>query len=97
VVGLGDRRASLRAIRDMLAVEADDTKWSRHKRECHCVCGMSDARVRVAIAKQLCAVMAELDALPGGEEETDLDRNGAAVADELAAARARRESGTAAS
>jgi len=61
------------------------------------VCGMGDGRLMVAIAKELRAVIAELDALPGGEGVGDLDRNAAAVADELAEARARRESGSSAS
>jgi hypothetical protein len=97
VVTRGDRRESLEAIRDRLAEEANDTRWATHKSECHCVCGMGDGRLMVAIAKELRAVIAELDALPVAKEVSELDRNAARVADELAAARARRESGSAAS
>jgi hypothetical protein len=82
VVATGDRRASLTAIRDRLAAEADDTTWASHKRECSCVCGMGDGRTLVAIVKELRVVLAELDALPGGER-------GSAV-DDLAARRAAR-------
>jgi len=92
VVTRGDRRQSLQALRDRLAEEANDTRWARHKSECHCVCGMGDGRLMVAIARELRAVIAELDGLPVSEGASALDLNAARVADELAAARARRES-----
>jgi hypothetical protein len=81
-VPAGDRRASLEAIRDRLAEETDDTLWAKHKRECNCQCGMGDGRLLVALAKELRAVIAELDTLPvGGERSTS---------DQLAARRAAR-------
>lgn len=73
-----------------MAEEANDTRWAKHKRECHCVCGMGDGRLMVAIAKELRAVIAELDSLPDAAavEVSDLDR----LADELAPRRATRRS-----
>ncbi|MEV0227990.1 hypothetical protein [Nonomuraea sp. NPDC050786] len=63
----GDRRAALEAIRDRLAAELD----SAEKR---------DAAV---VAKELRQVLAELEALPGGEVDT---------LDDLAARRTKRRS-----
>jgi hypothetical protein len=74
VVGSGDLRASLVAIRDRLADEIDDIRWSKHKRECNCVCGMADVRALVAAVKELRAVIAVIDALPGSAEVSDLDQ-----------------------
>lgn len=74
VVARGDRRRTLEALRDRLAAEADDVTWEKHKRECRCVCGMGDGRTLVAIVKELRAVEAELDKLPGSGEVSELDR-----------------------
>lgn len=82
VVPSGDRRASLEAIRDRLALETEDTLWMRHKAECHCVCGMGDGRLLAALVKELRAVMTELAALPNGSEVSK--------SDDLAARRAAR-------
>ena len=82
VAPLGDRRASLEAIRDRLALETDDTRWAKHKAECRCTCGMGDGRVLVAEIKELRAVMAELETLPTGKEKS--------TSDDLAARRAAR-------
>lgn len=61
----GDRRESLQAIRDRLAAELAG----------------AEGRDAAAIAKELRATLAELDALPGEEEDT---------VDQLAARRANR-------
>ncbi|GIH98102.1 hypothetical protein [Planobispora takensis] len=61
----GDRRASLEAIRDRLAAELVE----------------ADGKNAASIAKELRATLAELDALPGGEESK---------LDDLAARRAAR-------
>jgi hypothetical protein len=74
VISAGDVRASLVAIRDRLADEIDDIRWSKHKRECRCVCDMADLRALVAVAKELRAVIAAIDALPGSAEVSDLDQ-----------------------
>ncbi|MGI5493873.1 hypothetical protein [Microtetraspora malaysiensis] len=57
VVAEGDRRASLEAIRDKLARELHD----------------AEGRDAAAIAKELRATIAELDALPGGKEVSAVD------------------------
>lgn len=53
----GDRRAALEAIRDKLAAELQDVT----------------GRDAAAIAKELRATIAELDALPGGREVSKVD------------------------
>jgi hypothetical protein len=95
VVTRGDLRESLEAIRDLLAGDADDVTWEKHKAECSCVCGMGDGRTRVAIVKELRAVLEALEALPGGKEATAVDgivARASAKRDELAARRANRVS-----
>lgn len=90
VVPKGDLRASLIAIRDRLAFETDDLKWSRHKRECNCVCGMTDPRALVALTKRLEETLAAIEALPAVGGVSKLDR----LADDLAARRAQRRTAT---
>lgn len=101
IVPKGNLRASLIAIRDRLAIETDDVKWARHKRECNCQCGMADIRALVALTKRLEETLAAIEALPKQAGEVSaVDRVVAASAarrDELAARRAHRESGTSAS
>ena len=101
VVPKGDLRASLVAIRDRLAFEADDLRWARHKRECNCQCGMADIRALVALTKRLEETLTAIEALPKVPKEASaVDRVVAAAAarrDELAARRKSRESGTSAS
>lgn len=90
VIATGDRGESLRALRDRLAEELDEERAATHKRECRCTCGMGDGRVIVALVKELRAVVAELDAMPGVEGASRLDYIAGAVADEVSARRARR-------
>jgi hypothetical protein len=101
VVPLGDRRKSLEAIRDRLAQETDDTLWMRHKAECACFCGMGDGRLLVTLAKELRETIRELESLPvveKGESPVERARSAAAAKrDELAARRAHRGAGGAAS
>jgi len=100
VVPRGDLRDSLIAIRDRLAAETDDLRWARHKRECNCVCGMTDPRSLVALTKRLEETLAAIAALPVQTEGSAVDNVIAAAAkrrDELAARRTKRESGTSAS
>jgi len=101
VVPDGDLRASLTAIRNRLAEELDDLKWSRHKRECHCTCGITDPRSIVALTKRLEETMNAIEALPKATGEgSEVERVVAAAAkrrDELAARRARRDAGSSAS
>jgi hypothetical protein len=83
IVSKGDRRASLVAVRDRLAKELDAAEL--------------DARSVAVVAKELRAVIAEIDKLPGGEEKSDLDRIAESIPpDELAARRANRQPGAAA-
>jgi hypothetical protein len=82
VVASEDYRASLVAMRDRLATEADDTRWAQHKRACHCECGLGDGRTLIAVLKELRVVLALLDALPNGERKSR--------SDDLADRRARR-------
>lgn len=95
VVPLGDRRASLVAIRNRLAREMDEATWKKHKRDCDCFCGLGDPRALVALAKSISEVMAELDAMPGSEERTRTDDVVAAVSS-LDAHRRQRPKGSAA-
>lgn len=81
VVPAGVRRPSLEAMRDRLAMETDDLKWSKHRAECHCVCGMTDPRALVALVKEIRAVVAEIAALPEVEGASELDHIVSAVAD----------------
>jgi|SRR5881394_278771 len=81
VVSGGDLRRSLQAMRDLLARDADDVTWEKHKAECKCVCGMADTRARVAVVKELRAVLDAIEALPEVKEESSLDRISAGVAD----------------
>lgn len=101
VVPKGNHRESLISIRDRLAAETDDLKWSRHKRECNCVCGMTDPRALVALTKRLEETLAAIAALPAlsvKESAVDGIRAGAAKRrDELAARRANRAAGAPAS
>lgn len=100
VVTRGDLRQSLIAIRDLLAADADDVTWEKHKAECRCVCGMGDGRTRVAIVKELRSVLDALEALPGGKEATAVDgivARASAKRDELAAKRANRKPAAASS
>jgi hypothetical protein len=101
VVPKGDHRDSLIAIRDRLASETDDLKWSKHRAECHCVCGMTDVRALVALAKKIEETLSAIAALPAPDrKESAVDRVVAGAAkrrDELAAKRANRASGASAS
>lgn len=57
VVGSGDRRCALQAIRDRLAEEL----------------GAANGAAAAVLAKELRATLAELDALPGGREVSPVD------------------------
>lgn len=81
IIKLGDLRNSLVAIRDRLADELDDIKWAKHKRECTCLCGMSDIRAYVSGTKRLEDVLMAIAALPDPEVRTELDRIADVVAD----------------
>lgn len=81
IVALGDLRDSLIAIRDRMAAELDDIKWAKHKRECSCLCGMSDIRAYVSGTKRLEDVLMSIAALPDPEVRTELDRIADSVAD----------------
>lgn len=82
-------REQLVAIRDLLAADADDVTWEKHKAECRCICGMADTRARVAILKQLQVVLDAIEALPAEEGTSRLDSIAAARSDELAGRRGR--------
>jgi hypothetical protein len=101
VVPKGDHRASLLAIRDRLAAETDDLTWSKHKNECHCVCGIGDPRSLVALTKRLEETLTAISALPQPErKESAVDRARAAATkrqDELAERRSHRAAGGSAS
>ncbi|MGW4426420.1 hypothetical protein [Streptosporangium sp. NPDC004631] len=73
VVSEGDRRASLEAIRDKLARELTG----------------ATGRDAAVIAKELRAVLADLDALPGGKEVSKVDELAARRADRRADAAGR--------
>lgn len=82
VVSKGDRRASLVAVRDRLAKELASDEL--------------DARSVAVLAKELRAVIAEIDKLPGGEVKSSLDRIAESIpTDELAQRRANRKPGAA--
>lgn len=80
-IPLGDRFKSLLAVRDRLAAETDDLKWSKHRAECHCVCGMTDVRALVALTKEIRSVLSEIAAEPEAEGVSKLDDIHASVAD----------------
>lgn len=90
VVTSGNRRRTLEALREVLADELDAAKIAKHRRDCVCLCGIGDARVRVAVAKAIREINAELDELPEAAEVTKLDR----LSDDLAARRAVRRTAT---
>lgn len=93
IVAQGDRRKSLEAIREVLAVLLGK---HGHAPGCYCECGVGgDGRVVAQVSKELREVLRELDALPTAERVTPLDKLAGAVHDELAARRPHR--GTAAS
>lgn len=78
----GDRRASLEALRDLLAGELDGPG---HDAGCECACGVDprDARVIAGLAKEFRAVIDLLDAIPTAKEDEPLDRIAGNVNDEL--------------
>lgn len=73
ITAAGDRRAALEAVRDRVAAELDT----------------AEGRDVAALSKELRDVLRELDAMPGGEKVTKLDR----ISDELAAKRAEHAAG----
>lgn len=85
IVAQGDRRESLEAIREVLAVLLAQRG---HELHCECECGVGgDGRVVAQVSKELREVLRELDALPTAERVTPLDKLAGAVTDELAARR----------
>jgi hypothetical protein len=88
VVAQGDRRESLEAIREILALLLDQRG---HTPGCECECGTGgDGRVVAQVSKELREVLRELDALPTAERVTPLDKLAGAVNDDLAQRRATR-------
>jgi hypothetical protein len=88
----GDARLTLAALRDILAAELEPTE---HRPGCECDCGppANDGSKMAALAREMRAVLADIDKLPGGEVVTELDRIAAragAGVDELAERRAHR-------
>lgn len=79
------RRAILDAVRERLVAQIDA---GAHLDDCACECppGTGDGRVLAALVKELRAVLADLDALPGGagEEADPIDGLAAERADRLA-------------
>jgi hypothetical protein len=90
----GSRLNGLKAIRDRLA---DELSNEGHQRGCECECGPSgaDGRVVASLSKELRAVLLDLESLGVRAEVSPLDHLAAAVGDELAAARTRRQSAAA--
>lgn len=85
MVAQGDRRESLEAIREVLAVLL---QAAGHTPGCECECGAGgDGRVVAQVSKELREVLRELDALPTAERVTPLDKLAGGIADELAARR----------
>jgi hypothetical protein len=88
----GDRRATLVALRDILAAELEPTDHTAH---CDCECGApaNDGKTMATLARELRAVLLEIEKLPSGEVVSKLDhiaaRTGAGVVD-LAERRANR-------
>lgn len=90
-----ERRTALVAMRELLAAAM---KPAEHENGCPCECGPppADGRVLAALSRELRGVLLEIEKLPSGEEDSDLDRIAASVADEQAPGRETRQSGTSA-
>lgn len=83
VLAGGDLRTSLCALRDKLAAQLD---------------ACDSPRDAALVSKELAALLARIDRLPGGEVKEPLDRIAESIpADELAKRRSSRRSGAAAS
>lgn len=76
-VSSGDHRRALEAMRDKLAGLLVD----------------ADQRAAPQLAQRIQSILNELDALPGGQAVSKLDRIAADVTDDLAARRTRRATG----